>query len=130
MINWALYPLHMAASPSWKVHYFTSAMADRPDLRAEEAAFLSDMPKALGPQAMAALGAIRDRLGLDYAGVDFGLAPDGQLLLFEANATMTITPPEPDPIWAYRREPIAQALDAAKSMLLGRAVPDTAALRA
>jgi len=120
----------MAASPSWKVHYFTSAMADRPDLRAEEAAFLADMPKAIGRRAMGALQAIRDRLGLDYAGIDFGLSRDGELLFFEANATMTITPPEPDPIWTYRRAPIARALDAARSMLLSRAVSGQTALTA
>jgi glutathione synthase/RimK-type ligase-like ATP-grasp enzyme len=130
MIDGELYPLHMAASAGWKVHYFTSAMADRPDLRAEEAAFLADMPRVIGPRAMAALHAIHERLGLDYAGVDFGLGPDGRLLLFEANATMTITPPDPDPIWNYRREPIARALDAAKSMLLSRAVPGSTALSA
>ena len=121
MIDGGLYPLHMAASPVWKVHYFTSAMADRPELRAEEAAFLADMPKAIGARAMTALLAIRDELGLDYAGVDFALNRDGALLFFEANATMTITPPETDPIWTYRRAPIARALDAAKSMLLSRA---------
>ena len=125
-----LYPLHMAAAQAWKVHYFTSAMADRPDLRAEEAAFLTDMPKAIGPRAVTALLAIQERLGLDYAGVDFGLDPDGRLLLFEANATMTITPPDPDPIWEYRRAPIARALDAAKSMLLSRTVASASALTA
>jgi glutathione synthase/RimK-type ligase-like ATP-grasp enzyme len=105
-------------------------MADRPDLRAEEAAFLADMPKAIGPRAMAALQAIQERLGLDYAGVDFGLGADGRLLLFEANATMTITPPEPDPIWNYRRAPIARALEAAKSMLRSRAASSSTALTA
>lgn len=130
MIDGELYPLHMAASADWKVHYFTSAMADRPELRAEEAAFLADMPKALGPRAMAALHAIRDRLALDYAGVDFGLSANGALLFFEANATMTITPPLADPIWVYRRAPIARALDAAKAMLLNRALPAATALSA
>ena len=123
MIDGGLYPLHMAAAADWKVHYFTSAMADRPDLRFEEAAFLADMPRALGAHAMAALHRVRDRLGLDYAGIDFGLSPDGALLLFETNATMTITPPDADPIWTYRREPIARALAAARAMLLSRAGP-------
>jgi Flp pilus assembly protein TadD/glutathione synthase/RimK-type ligase-like ATP-grasp enzyme len=130
LIDGVLYPLHMAASGDWKVHYFTSAMADRPDLRAEEARFLADMPGALGPRAVQALRGIRDRLGLDYAGVDFGLSPAGELLLFEANATMTITPPEADPIWTYRRAPIARALEAAKTLLLSRAVPAEVALSA
>jgi tetratricopeptide (TPR) repeat protein len=130
LIDGALYPLHMAAASDWKVHYFTSAMADRPDLRAEEARFLADMPAALGPRAMEGLHRIRDRLGLDYAGVDFGLGQAGELLLFEANAAMTIAPPEADPIWTYRREPIARALAAAKTLLLSRAVPARARLRA
>jgi glutathione synthase/RimK-type ligase-like ATP-grasp enzyme len=121
MIDGGLYPLHLAAAPTWKVHYFTSAMADRPDLRAEEAAFLADMPAVLGLRAMAALTQVRDQLALDYAGIDFGLGPDGALLFFEANATMTITPPEADEIWDYRRAPIARALEAAKAMLLNRA---------
>jgi glutathione synthase/RimK-type ligase-like ATP-grasp enzyme len=127
MIEDELYPLHMAASTEWKVHYFTSAMADRPDLRAEEAAFLAHMPKAIGPRAMAALRAIQGRLGLDYAGIDFGLSPHGDLLVFETNATMTITPPDADPIWNYRREAIARALDAAKTMLRSRAACAAAA---
>ena len=121
MIGAALYPLHMAVSADWKVHYFTSAMADRPDLRAEEAAFLSDMPGVLGTKAIAALARIQTALGLDYAGADFGLASDGEVLLFEANATMVINPPDPEPIWNYRRAPVERALQAARDMLLARA---------
>ena len=111
----------MAAAPDWKVHYFTAAMAAEPDLRAEEAAFLERMPEVLGAPAMAALAAVQDRLGLDYAGIDFGLSPTGEVLLFEANATMAIIPPEPDPIWDYRRAPIDRALRAAQAMLSRRA---------
>ena len=121
MIGGRLYPLHLAVSDDWKVHYFTSAMADRPDLRAEEAAFLADMPGVLGAKAVAALEEIQAALGLDYAGVDFGLGPDGEVLLFEANATMVINPPDPEAIWDYRRAPVARALLAARDMLLNRA---------
>jgi hypothetical protein len=79
------------------------------------------MQGVIGQRAVAALGAIGETLGLDYAGVDFALGPDGTLLLFEANATMVINPPDPDPIWDYRRAPILAALDAAKRMLLAKA---------
>ena len=41
---------------------------------------------------MRALADIQATLGLDYAGIDFAVAPDGSLLLFEANATMAIIP--------------------------------------
>ena len=94
------------------MHYFTSDMADKPDHRLEEASFLGDMRAALGDKAIAALERIQDALGLDYAGIDFGLGPDGDLLLFEANATMVIAPPDPDERWAYRRTAITKILDA------------------
>ena len=121
MIDGKIYPLHLAISRNWKVHYFTSDMADKPDHRAEELAFLSDMRGVLGDKAMDALAAIRDALGLDYAGVDFGLGPDGDLLLFEANATMVIASPDPDPRWAYRRTAITRVVDAVVAMIRQRA---------
>jgi tetratricopeptide (TPR) repeat protein/glutathione synthase/RimK-type ligase-like ATP-grasp enzyme len=118
MIGGQIYPLHLAISRNWKVHYFTSDMADKPDHRSEEAIFLADMPSALGDKAMAALEGIRDTLGLDYAGVDFALAPDGDLLLFEANATMVIAVPDADERWAYRREAIGRIIDAVVAMIM------------
>jgi hypothetical protein len=121
MIGGKIYPLHLAISRNWKVHYFTSDMADKQDHRREESAFLGDMPGVLGDRAMAALAAIRDTLGLDYAGVDFGLNGSGDLLLFEANATMVIASPDPDPRWAYRRSAITSVIDAVVVMIRERA---------
>jgi glutathione synthase/RimK-type ligase-like ATP-grasp enzyme len=121
MIAGRIYPLHLAISGNWKVHYFTSDMADQPDHRAEEARFLSDMPAVLGAKAMAALERIREALGLDYAGIDFGLNPDGDLLLFEANATMVIAPPDRDERWAYRRAAIGTILEAVVAMIKRKA---------
>ena len=121
IIGGAFYPLHLAVSTDWKVHYFSSDMAANGAYRTEEQRFLEDMPGVLGPRAMAALAAIGQTLGLDYAGVDFALARDGSVVLFEANGTMVINPPEPDPIWDYRRAPIRAALDAAQRMVLAKA---------
>jgi hypothetical protein len=118
MIAGKIYPLHLAISGNWKVHYFTSDMADKPDHRAEEAIFLGDMRTALGDKAMAALQDICEALGLDYAGVDFGVGPNGDLLLFEANATMVIAPLDPDERWAYRRAAIGKILDAVAAMIM------------
>jgi glutathione synthase/RimK-type ligase-like ATP-grasp enzyme len=123
MINGAIYPLHLAISRNWKVHYFTSDMADQPGHRLEEARFLADMPAALGDKAMAALERIRDALGLDYAGVDFAIGRNGDLLLFEANATMVIAPPNQDERWAYRRDAVGRILDAVTAMIMARSTP-------
>jgi glutathione synthase/RimK-type ligase-like ATP-grasp enzyme len=117
LIGGRLYPLHLVISQDWKAHYFSGAMADRPDFRAEEARFLAHMPGVLGARAMAALEAIQTALGLDYGGVDFALGPTGELLLFEANATMNIVPPDAAPVWDYRRSATDAALAAARAML-------------
>ncbi len=121
MIDGRLYPAHLAVSHHWKVHYFSADMADNPEHRAEDEAFLRDMPAVLGARAMSALEGIRERLGLDYAGIDFGLDEGGNVLFFEANASMTIHPPAPDERWKFRREPVARILDAARNMLVERA---------
>lgn len=126
IVDGRLHPLHWAISSDWKVHYFTADMASCADHRAEEARFLSDIAGFLGAPAMAALEAIADRLQLDYGGIDFALAPDGTILLFEANATMNIVPPPPEAIWDYRRQASDMALCETRRMLLARSQNHTA----
>jgi tetratricopeptide (TPR) repeat protein len=120
-IDGVLWPWHLAIAADWKVHYFTAEMAANAAHREEERRFLEDMPAVLGLRAMTALGAICATLGLDYAGVDFALAEDGSVVVFEANATMAINPPEPDPIWDYRRRAAANVVAAVQRMLVRRA---------
>jgi Tetratricopeptide repeat len=121
IVDGCIYPLHVAVSRHWKVHYFTADMAENPAHRGEDSAFLEDMPKEIGSKAMAALERIRDALGLDYGGIDFGLGPNGEVLLFEANATMVVNLPDSDPRWTYRRPAVERILDATRAMLIGRA---------
>ncbi len=120
MIDGGLYPLHAAISSHWKIHYFSADMADNPEHRAEDAEFLENMDGVLEPRAMKALGEIQSQLGLDYAGIDFGLSANGEILLFEANATMVVPPPEPDAKWAYRRPAVARIDAAVRRMLMRR----------
>ena len=119
-IDGVVYPWHLAISDDWKVHYFTAAMAADTAWRKEEHRFLDDMPGVLGSRAMTALSAIGATLGLDYAGIDFTLTPDGAVLVFEANATMVIGAPGPEPIWDYRRRAAGAALAAATDLLARR----------
>jgi hypothetical protein len=120
-IGGAFYPLHLAVSAEWKVHYFSADMLASDTHRDEERRFLEDMPAVIGTRAMTALAHIAAALELDYAGIDFALGEDGSLLLFEANATMLINPPGPEPIWDYRRPATARALTAARELLTGTA---------
>lgn len=123
MIGGVLYPLHLALSRNWKVHYFSADMAEAPLHRAEEEAFLADMPGVLGPSVMAGLEAITRELCLDYGGMDFAVSANGEILLFETNATMVIVEPDSDPRWAYRRAPFLHVRDAVYDMLNSRLAP-------
>jgi hypothetical protein len=117
MIDGQLYPLHVAISSLWKIHYFTAEMAEQAVNRAEDAEFLENMPGVLGPRAMEALARIQTTLGLDYGGIDFGLSATGDVLLFEANATMVVNAPEPGERWDYRRPAVERIFAAIRRML-------------
>lgn len=82
------YPYHLAISRRWMVHYFSAEMTEAPWKLEEERRFLTDPQAALGTRAMNALVEIGRQLDLDYGGIDFTLTPTGQILVFEANATM------------------------------------------
>jgi glutathione synthase/RimK-type ligase-like ATP-grasp enzyme len=78
------YPRHKIISDHWNVHAESRSvlMADDAALRDEEARFLTDFE----PDEWPVFAAIYERLGLDYFGVDFGVLPDGRVVLFEVNA--------------------------------------------
>jgi hypothetical protein len=120
MVDGKIYPLHVAISRQWKIHYETADMSDCSEHRAEDAAFLNNMPDILGQKAMLALECIGDILGLDYGGVDFSLNDKGEVLLFEANANMVVHPPDSDKRWDYRREPVQRVISAIKNMFVRR----------
>jgi glutamate/tyrosine decarboxylase-like PLP-dependent enzyme/Flp pilus assembly protein TadD len=121
MVDGKMYPLHAAVSRDWKIHYYSADMADHPAHRTEDAAFLEDMPGVLGKRATAALRDIQSTLGLDYGGIDFGLNERGEVLLFEANATMAVIVPDKDPRWDYRRPATERIYTAVWKMLMNRA---------
>ncbi len=121
MVDGHLYPLHLAIGHQWKLHYRSADMADNDEHRAEDARFLADMAGVLGPRAMRALADVQAALGLDYGGIDFGMAPDGRLVVFEANATMIVAPPDADARWDYRRSAVERIDHAVRRMLLDRA---------
>jgi hypothetical protein len=121
IVDGELYPMHAAISSDWMVHFFSAGMTQHPERRAEDAAFLAAPESVLGTPALRALRAMSTRLELDYGGIDFGLDDRGRILVFEANATMTLPAPPSGEQWDYRRAPVARILEATRSMLLSRA---------
>jgi tetratricopeptide (TPR) repeat protein/glutathione synthase/RimK-type ligase-like ATP-grasp enzyme len=106
------YPYHLAISPRWLVHHASADMAaDRARIE-EEWAFLRDPAAAIGARALTAVEAIGRRLDLDYAGLDFSVLPDGQVLVFEANATMLVHPEAEDGPFAHKNSFVTTILEA------------------
>ncbi len=106
-------------SPEWYVRASGPVLERmlRSDFKMKESeAFMSDPERYLGTEAWHALSALRDRLPLDYFGVDFTRLPDGRLMVFEANAVMRI--PYLDTVEFAFRKPYIVALQAALSDLL------------
>ena len=94
---------HMLASEDWNVHASDRqrVMADRPELIAAEEQMFAIPEGAFSDEVQQVLSAVRERIPLDFFGMDFGIAPDGLVVLFEANATMNFFPLSPDPRFAY-----------------------------
>jgi hypothetical protein len=127
LVDGRLYPLHLAISKNWKVHYFKADMAESVDNRAIDRDFLNDMESSIGARAAAALGQISATLGLDYGGIDFAVNARGDVLLFEANATMVMAPLGPDEKWNYRRPAFDAVFAAVRGMILDRSIRHSAA---
>ncbi len=114
------YPYHLAISQHWLVHYFSADMLSPSWKRAEEQRFLEDPAAALGRKAMAALGAIGRRLDLDFCGIDFALAEDGSVVVFEANATMLVHLRDAPHLFPYKHVHVPRIFNAFAAMLRQR----------
>ena len=90
--------------------------------RSVEAAYLDDPRAHLGTAAYAALERVRDALALDYGGIDFTLDADGNVVVFEANASFAIYLPDDDATAVYRAPATERALQAVRGMIRERAL--------
>jgi hypothetical protein len=120
-IGGRFFPIHLARSSQWKVHYFSADQARTPEGIAEEERFLADPAGAIGAGGWRALQAAAARIGLDYFGIDFALGSGGEVLFFEANATMRAVVPLADGTNEARRRAALTANEALKALVLARA---------
>jgi hypothetical protein len=98
------YPCHLAISPRWMIHYYNAAMAEHQWMRDEEARYIADLDAVFNGPLRAALAEIAGAIPLDYFGIDCGVAPDGRLLLFEADAAMLVHGTDPPELYPYKRD--------------------------
>lgn len=109
---------HMLIAPDWNVHGSAryDFMASRPELVAQEQAIM-ESPAQFAPSVERVFDEVRRRMPLDFFGMDFAITGDGEVVLFEANATMSFFPFATDPQFDYSRRCIAPARAAFRELL-------------
>jgi glutathione synthase/RimK-type ligase-like ATP-grasp enzyme len=108
-------PYHLAIGNDWKVHHLSTDMANHRWMQQEEAAFLCNPAMVFNAAQYRALYTIGERIGLDYFGIDCGLDPDGNLVVFEVNASMLVHDDNAD--FPYK-DPFVRAIEAAFGAML------------
>ncbi|HZP77365.1 MAG TPA: tetratricopeptide repeat protein [Pseudolabrys sp.] len=124
-VNEEIYPYHLAICDDWKVHHFRTDMAARPWMQHEEKAFLDNPWKVFSTAHRAALEKIRMAFELDFFGVDCGLDQEGNLVVFEVNASMLVH--NQNDALAYKTPHCIRIRDAFHAMLLRIAAAGTKA---
>ena len=119
------YAYHLAISRKWMIHYYNAEMAEQQWMRDEERRFLASLESIFDGPRLAALHAIAAAVDIDYFGIDCGIAPDGRVLVFEADAAMLVHCNDPIDVYPYKHEYIPRVI-AAFDALLGAKIAGTA----
>ena len=110
-------PYHLAIGDDWKLHRDATDMAHYAWMQDEEEHFLRAPEQVFGPSQYEALRVIRDRIGLDYFGIDCGLDRDGRFVVFEVNASMLVHDQNPE--FPYK-DPYIRRIKVAFDAMLSR----------
>ncbi len=100
---------HALYMNDWVVHANSRAFMMERDTWEQDVARFDRLSKEELPRLRPAIEEITRRLQLEYYGIDCSMRPDGQMLVFEANANMNILH-GPNPASRYRVEAIEQEI--------------------
>jgi hypothetical protein len=111
------YACHMAITDQWMIYYLNANMKESAAKRAEEERFMGQFDEDFAKRHAVALGAIAERVGLDYFGIDCAETPDGRLLVFEADIAMIVHAMDDPKIFPYKGPQMRKVFDAFRLML-------------
>lgn len=111
-INGVAFASHMALSEHWIVHYLSAGMAQNPEKRAIEQAWMENFDGDFAVRHKPAFEALRRRIGLDYFGIDSAELPDGRLLIFELDVAMAVHNMDDPQVFPYKRIAMRKLFDA------------------
>jgi tetratricopeptide (TPR) repeat protein len=119
------FPVHLAISDKWMIHYYNALMAEHAWMRDEEQAFLENMKSVFDGPRLEELRNIAEAVGLEYFGIDCAIDRDGRVLVFEADAAMLVHTTDPVELYPYKHRLIPRIYRAVEAMLDRRKPADT-----
>jgi tetratricopeptide (TPR) repeat protein len=114
------FPFHLAISRNWMVHYYNAAMSEQQWMRDEEHAFLARPGDVFAGELAQALRETAALLPLEYVGIDCAIAPDGTLLVFEADNALIVHVLDDPVLFAYKHRYVPRILTALDALLRRR----------
>ena len=111
------YPVHLAISPNWMIHYYNAPMSEHQWMRDEEAAFMADIQSVFTNDLQKALHDVGTAVDLEYFGIDCSIGPDGRLIVFEADPAMLVHTTDPVEIYPYKHEYVPRIYRAIEAMI-------------
>jgi glutathione synthase/RimK-type ligase-like ATP-grasp enzyme len=82
--------LNSVFGPDWNIHASARSFMLQRESWEDDRIRVGDLESRALPPLLEAIRGISQRLGLEYFGIDCSLRPDGQMLVFEANANMNL----------------------------------------
>jgi tetratricopeptide (TPR) repeat protein len=111
-VDGVAYPVHMAVSPRWMIHYYNAPMAQNAWMRDEEHVFMRDIGEVFGGLLAGGLRDIAQAIPLDYFGIDCSIASDGRVLLFEASTANIVHLRDPVDLYPYKAQYVPRIIRA------------------
>ncbi len=116
-VDGAPFLCHMAASEHWMVHYLNAGMDADEAKRVAEQSAMETFEAGFAVRHQVGLAAVAAAIGLDYFSIDCAEAPDGRLLVFEADVAAIIHSMDPPDLYPYKQAAMQRCYDAFGAML-------------
>ncbi|MDB5595765.1 MAG: hypothetical protein JWM36_2726 [Hyphomicrobiales bacterium] len=110
------WPVHMAISDHWMIHYLNADMINNPSNRLEEELFMSRFKVDFARRHAGAFHEIHQRTQLDYVLLDCAEI-GGELLIFEIGTAMIVHSLDPVEVFPYKKQHMLQIFAAFGQML-------------
>lgn len=108
---------HMAISEHWMIHYLNAGMIENAEKRFAEAQAMGRFEHGLAIKHQQAFELLAQHIGLDYFGLDCAETQQGELLIFEACASLNVHSMDCEKTFPYKKVQMQKLFDAFHQML-------------